>query len=615
MTVALADLDQTQYWPLDAQDYAEIHTFFLKIAGEKYAYKAAMARRCFNLCTYFAQMEKIEDLNRNVISQNALLLYAEDIAEAYHKNGRFPDILLFDEVLLYGRALSNVLYTLEELVFYYLQINHSDCSVNRYRVHCDLVSAVDIWVYAMSENAYTVENSYLYKVKAKRRRSDNRILQLSQSISAFLLNAGKGLRTANTSFMPSIQKKALAGFVPDESWKHITWERSLIKLETSDEYYIRFLKTSDFSLTQAVQVESQWVTGIALFDRMSLTQINEYCKTIVDYLSAINLPSADRLKRILCMNSDFLIDQKAQFLVFFLSVLCLYDFVGAIKPDVWKTVIRQSSDIDKIAANFAKPGEIVQALHLLCEDTRFMALLRERLQGTFVELGDADIPVSAKNDVQTCAEDIFCQAGMASDIEAYKYGHNLKLFSPLSVDSNLVFLEDYRARMRDALWRAGRLPQTNALDDTSLSCVLFLAHSGVTSVLYKADREKGSVTLAFKAGELSTYALPVRFLMFLPAISLVEQRCWRINRKPQDAVKQFIAWLPPAQCSTQEERDLLRQLKEKWPPYQDALYACRKRIERWSILWVDHAPKTREEKELRARQIYFWQKAREFLHL
>ena len=93
-----------------AEDFDNLTQFFQNVWMSNASYKVFMARRAFNLNYAFMDMMKAKYRSEykidNIMSNTALLLCAEEIADYYVITKCFPDILIIDDLLLHGRGIS-----------------------------------------------------------------------------------------------------------------------------------------------------------------------------------------------------------------------------------------------------------------------------------------------------------------------------------------------------------------------------------------------------------------------------------------------------------------------------------------------------------------------------
>ncbi len=103
-----------------ASDIDNLTKYFKRIWMSDATYKVAVARRAFNLNQVFidALSAGYDENYRtdDIISDTALLLYAEELADYYRAFRSFPSILIADDILVYGRRIAEIISDLETLI-------------------------------------------------------------------------------------------------------------------------------------------------------------------------------------------------------------------------------------------------------------------------------------------------------------------------------------------------------------------------------------------------------------------------------------------------------------------------------------------------------------------
>ena len=99
---------------LGERHFESLSTFFKKIWTNtpQYRYRVFMARRCFNLNEIFMKilLEKREGYDlTGMMSNQALLLQAEDVARRYVETGKIDPILIVDDIIIHGRTIQKLL--------------------------------------------------------------------------------------------------------------------------------------------------------------------------------------------------------------------------------------------------------------------------------------------------------------------------------------------------------------------------------------------------------------------------------------------------------------------------------------------------------------------------
>lgn len=150
---------QTHYLDGDALD--EVRRWLEEFASREAAYHAVMTRRCLNLLELILEKygDKMQDGMRQhfdrVITENALLLQAEQVAKSYLRSGRFPKIMLADDLLVHGRSINRFFQTFQELVLRH--IKELDDKVELATFEADFYQNIELWVFSENDTAILLQ--------------------------------------------------------------------------------------------------------------------------------------------------------------------------------------------------------------------------------------------------------------------------------------------------------------------------------------------------------------------------------------------------------------------------------------------------------------------------
>ena len=110
------------------EEYGKLLQFFQGIWQSNAAYKVFMARRAFNLNFAFMEIKDVQYKDEykveGIMSNTALLLCAEEIADRYRLTGHFPRIIIADDLLIHGRGIMKLIDNLECLLVEFLKKDH-----------------------------------------------------------------------------------------------------------------------------------------------------------------------------------------------------------------------------------------------------------------------------------------------------------------------------------------------------------------------------------------------------------------------------------------------------------------------------------------------------------
>lgn len=556
---------------LGDEDLEGLKAFFVKVLSRPHEFKVAMARRCFNL--YHALYgEVLSDQDTcEIITDNALLLYAGDFAKSFISFGRFPSLLIFDDILLYGRALYNALYRMEKLICDALEAEGHPVQMRT--VHLRMLEATDVMVYAMSDFDDVIDTSYLYKMTCIHHRYGSAILQLSRNISRFLAYCGE----ANTSHLLSI-KLAWTPNEANKAWRRIDWNygghRDAALVCEGKDGTLRAIHI----FRQGVDGEGQtWATGFPCMMSVPRDALDEFCAVLVQLLD--DTGDSDRIKGLLNARAEGYTGFKASLLSLLVSAETLHLYVKDSGMD-WKDVL-ESSDLPRVCLNFGRPKDVWQALSILIYDTRKLGValdaVRERV--SFIDAGKVKDSHTEDSALLRDAENQLCEVGMESEREAFEYSHNLRAFTPLSEDRGVVAFRDYLNTMKN---------DSDELDCMAIAYELSLLRYGINSLRYDTKTSPQDVECLLKAGELSTHTFPHRHRYVLPALARIEATARASDVPPEQVLNRFVQSIDANECNGLLDEDLLEDLKLHFSRYAGRTYGSSKNMARWNeIYWGD----------------------------
>lgn len=172
--------------------------FFNEIYDKRnlYVLIVFLTRRCSNLAEIFYRLrmeESGETLPVSLITDSALFSIVPRLARFYRQRGRFPSILLVDDIVIFGRSLNDLLNGLEERLCDLLE----PMGYNRDDVVQALYRAVKIRTFAKSNQPLLLSGHYQANFSADRTMEAVEWRDLSNRISRLILLSGQ----INSSFI------------------------------------------------------------------------------------------------------------------------------------------------------------------------------------------------------------------------------------------------------------------------------------------------------------------------------------------------------------------------------------------------------------------------------
>lgn len=594
-------------------EYDGLYKFFQNIWDMPHAYVVMMARRCVNLNEIFMEISadegsKVSNKER-IISNSALLLYSDEIADYYNAWGRFPSIVIADDLIYHGRGIVNLLYELESLVVARLiDVRKSPLTKDeRYYVHRDLSAMIDICAFCVNRQPLLIDDVNLRHLRAESKRFTSELRRISQRISIFLQRAGG----PNTSYVLSSAEE-FDFSRGSENWMKQSWSyrgsRQDMFLCVSDTHHVSpgFLPTvrvhRRYDEPESSNVK---LTSLVVFGEMTTDKVGSICQEIAKELQKpeYGFDNFKTLPRIL--NSEHLPHQKprVQMLSLLLSMICFRHFyrdmgLAESGPAITNT------DMEKVARNFARREEIEDELCEVYTQPYFMDRLESLLYGEISSSAQPFLtqrpprwtfPNTSTEKANTAVERLFYDIGMRSEKSAWRTVESLKRFSPKLPSLDLISLQQYMADVSSEDKNTAAISEASAV-----SCMLAEMDNGLmsmnveTNLTTAEDSPSACVRCVLKAGELATFVMPRYFHQFIPALALVERKCWMLKAEPLEAVIQFIQELPDKMPRTSEyadnlakaleaEEEVFQTLKQEGAVFVARLYECGQSLNGWDF--------------------------------
>ncbi len=574
-----------------AEDFDNLTQFFQNVWMSNASYKVFMARRAFNLNYAFMDIMKVTYRSEykidNIMSNTALLLCAEEIADYYVITKCFPDILIVDDLLLHGRGISKLINNLEALIIQFIMVGHPREKLED-SLHSKLRAALNIYVFARNTNGVLLDKQFA--LKAFKQLPASELKTLSQQISRALQQCV----VANTSYVLSAELP-LAFYKKEYANRRGSDGKSLFQYRGNVlRYYYRNTDNKIFETIRAYyDVETslkRTATSLVIFGNISYFNdgtangFNSLCRYIADEINKI-IPYS-RIASILRYNQKLLARARAQMLSYLLSICSYADFYRELISDephaIYKALLQ--SDYKKIITNFDKSQKLQSEIARLfysfshdssLEDSIFEALSAyigrvNQTSNVAVQAGshsrgrweiaehseqyDSKEGPNSKGDPHEVAEDIFYEIGINSECDANEYARSHRRFDPSVPGRDYIHFQKYLDLMKKD--EIGYM--------TSVACALNLMDSGLLAMNLEVDSEN-RIQCILKAGELSTFVLPRRFFVFIPALSIVERGYLRKGFSAETGISKFIDYLQnhcyqEEQGDNQENIELLRKL-------------------------------------------------------
>ena len=555
---------------LDSNENEKLWGYIKNVWENTAQYKVMMSNRMLNL--NHVLMEEWGAYNNkeysidNIMSDNAFLLEAKAIANRYSWRNRFPSILICDDVMMHGRRIMDMLNKFLDIVSDQLAKNHVD--VSRNTLISDLQNSVNVYVYARNRNERLIFDINKYRLYSEQVLIPSDLNTLSRQISIFLYTYG----ISNTNYVISgkldySQTNRLFDKTSDknrEMFKYKGLEQS-IYLRARNPY---FLETICFErLTGRV---SGKLTSQPIFSVLPIDDLNKLCVKVASYMKKFNSESAVAFD--LEQNNDKVIEQKAQMLCFFYSVLSMADFCWQyLNPsDLDLFRILRNGNYNSVISNFDTNiyyrYEIYNFIKEICLNPSESKVLWGYLDSIFNSFdfklkyninglsSERFVKISVPNEykmnkIYNSFEEIFCDRWLDSEYCANK---NLKKWSfenglKYSIIGFLRLMNIFKEY--DFEQKIGCLFGPLALDIFSMS----LETSKIN--------DKMIIRTILTSDKMAIYNFFNKFSDFLPALVEVESYSNSNGLYLRDVTKEFISYIQNC-CfqGDQMDRELIKEL-------------------------------------------------------
>lgn len=544
----------------------ELMSFFhtIKENAPNYAVVSVKANRCFSL------LWRYDPTIEHMLTNNAALLQYRKLADQYQQSGRFPRILIVDDIMIHGRGVSKFLVQLEQLVYEELEARgHFQDENDRLAFRHSFADALDIYIYACSRGTLFLEDRFFRCIKAQKTLYAGQLRDLSLQLSALLIQ----WETANTSFVCSIRNKELAQFLLNETeprgdWKKISWnykeEQMQVYLRFYGEPHINRILTIRFFANRA-HVDEPQITSFTVLGTLDRSTLDNICEKLYDCFQQKHYPL---LCRILREEKESLQYCKAQLIDFLCSVTDLFEFLSCrplhLQKDgkeltFWEAVRKLFRyDLKKIVRNFSDEKESIREFSAIIADPELQKQISIILTDGFSapecrlflcpqeECSSQNTHNTyTQTDINDFVGDILQRIGAEAESQAQELNNRPYLFAAKEFQEYSTetggYGKDGVISFQDFLHNLDGIGIVQKLDDfypPIASYIMMMDCGFVGSRLYYSSKEK-KVLSVLKTGAIATYHMPACISLYIPAFALIEENAYRIGMPIEEALVSF----------------------------------------------------------------------------
>lgn len=379
---------------------------------------------------------KIADKYKTYLTENGLLMQAEDISKQYLTDGVFPQIKLYDDMLVHGRSLNRFLQNFYELICEYLKRQNVEVELGKLRE--DFCKAITLYVCSVNNAPILLNHEFQWRIHYKELCSESVWRERSRGISNEIWESD----IANTSYILSARIQASSLELPKKSEMWDENESSYCGKKQKLYLYKELLGDGAFPTVRSYECgEHLYFTPYFFMPSFTLKQAQDLVSDLSGYLRQQENVQLDALVKLMQRAGEF--KQRygvyCQFINLLLAQITLQYFLKSFDLPAGSVEF----DTKKIARNFGPAEEVRKMLDELCKVQWPEDYLRKLFQKTL--LSESRVIWGRTRD--TVHDDEICDA-----VEMVIYEQAVK--------------HEKHAREMEAVYAAGRVVSIDTLDST-----------------------------------------------------------------------------------------------------------------------------------------------------
>lgn len=516
----------------------DFYAWLQKLGLRSYDYVVATTRRASNMVE--AVRKTHPDILPHYMTENGLLLQAEEIAEFYVSHGYFPQIAILDDILVYGRNLNTFLTQFWNTICQCLSQLGIDAEADG--IEKNFNQSITLCIYAVNDAPILLRHEFQWTMRSRQMLPESQWRSLSNSITKLISEQD----LANTSYIVSAKLKTKFGaYLPDSSWladnslqyRNNPWSYSFYLFRHSPKAGVYP------SVRSYVKGEFQYFTPYFFIPELDVEQVLRVLQTLFAF-SYLQDPKTtndciDLLNRIKKFPSRLI--AYAQFTFFMLSQITLSVFFQTLSPK--EELIY---DTEKISRNFDPTHKADPILNRFCCIKWKKSQLIKLLECLDLEEAITPIPITEHKDhsmTVNAVERLVYRQAVDHELDAAKR-QQYNLGSPPTSNDGLHVNRSGEQELSLFLSRVekktGICPDTVAILPV-LSCLTQMMDLGDISL--KARTKRRGKRLVFytsvRTTEMSLAIMPRKLAPYYRHFFLLAQLCWRDKNFPDQAERYF----------------------------------------------------------------------------
>lgn len=531
---------------------SDFYSWIRNIPDGKYQYMVVATRRASNLLE--TVRKEYPDVLQDYITENALLLQVERVADFYKETGAFPVIAILDDILVYGRNMNLLLTQFWNAVRQ--RLAHIGVDAEAKDVEEAFSRSVSLWIYGVNDAPILLRHEFQRSMHCRKMQPVSQWRRLSDSIAKSIAAED----VANTSYVISAWMKP----GPDRYRP-----RSALWITDDSLWYRGNRQRYSFSLFRAPSENGVYPTVRSYIkkDRLCFTpyfftpeldagQIFQLLKTLFSFSlqqdPQVTYRCINLLNRIKECQSRLMV--YAQFAILLLSQVTLSVFFEDLEPELEEQL---DYDSGKISRNFGPEREIGPVLRDFCrirwKESQLEALLncldfpdRETSEkAELPDLGDAEAaswPEKRNDDgrlVNTMERLAYKQA-----VDHERDAAQRQQYAFNDVSTNSVVNRTGEQELGQFLLRVKE--QTGVRSNAEsmlpvLSCLTQMMDLGDISLKARSKRRDGNPVFysSVRTTEMSLAIMPRKLSVYYQPFFLLAQLYWRDEDFPDRVERYF----------------------------------------------------------------------------
>lgn len=517
------------------------------------------------------------------ITQSSFLLKAEEIVEYYETEGRFPRILMCDEILLSGHDYSSIVIQMLHAIYSVWEKRHGQKleKSKTFELREDFLSAIEFRVFVVGDadkkTSILVEDDLLNRICVGKHYTTSQwwayVYYITKAIS-------DGPCVENTTFLPTftvssdVFQKFKTAVAASKEWKGKTWIYETQKIEifqreiVSDAYDIRACECLCVRrLIGNDMCEDKYnITLYPLWGPMSEADKNKLFHDVSIILNSFDRKLYKKFIYILTLTYDWAKDIKLHLcMAIFSLVRMLTDMDELNLPSC--TI--QAFDLEKISMNYGTISEILPMLEALCAEADVSRKIRKELNSVIEQhlyhysrlitnKGGCNAvydPLSSEAYI-TIAEDYFISLDFRERYQLHKRRVKRIYYNTWTDFENGIYtISNYFNHFKKYY---EQYSFENAVD-----AMLLLVHNGLVGFRALSIDDDCAY---LKVGERTGMVAALRISEYMPALVLIERVCEKLELSATTWIKKFGEYL--------DQNGLGNNCEETFTELTEKIYKC-----------------------------------------